>query len=60
MMRNITYCTHDACYEDCEFNILNVDDETELMSVDDRYGTPGCILYDIDHRKEEDEESSDI
>ena len=42
---DITFCMHEDCYEDCEYNLVNADDEAREISISDRYG-PGCMLYE--------------
>jgi hypothetical protein len=49
---DVTFCIHQDCYEDCDLNIMNVEDESHAVSAADRYG-PGCPLYEYEHQEED-------
>lgn len=52
------YCSRDDCYEDCEANMLNIDDDyIGNFQVVDQYG-PGCKLYCKESEGKGDNESS--
>ncbi len=48
MKHDVTFCTHYGCYEDCELNINNADDDSLFLSLSDRYHE-GCPLYNLEH-----------